>query len=213
VPQIGISVGKFKKSLLLNDSKVAVPDCINTACPPQISEHRDLPKVTSFLQLINDLKSVFIFLFLFLIGWSPFYVQRTLKFGDFVSLSGRFSLKLAASSALPLARIINNNLLFKKLILFVIIKISKIVGFLSHFNNTTAYKIEVIGDIILLYDYFICLEVFNGCQVRKLKNEALIVFVNELGLNDPVLNLMVLHSIGDAFVQGVVYLVVVDILA
>lgn len=37
--------------------------------------------------------------------------------------------------------------------------------------------------------------------------------MNELRLDDPVLNLKVLHSVGNAFVQVLIYLVVMDILA
>lgn len=89
----------------------------------------------------------------------------------------------------------------------------EVTGLLSHFNYTLTDEIEVVRKIILFDHYLILLEVLHGRQRSKLKNETLIILMNELRLDDPVLNLKVLHSVGNAFVEIFIYLVVMDILA
>lgn len=84
---------------------------------------------------------------------------------------------------------------------------------MRHFDYALTDEIEVIRNIILFDHYLILLEVLHGRQRSKLKNETLIILMNELRLDDPVLNLKVLHSVGNAFVQVLIYLVVMDILA
>ena len=84
---------------------------------------------------------------------------------------------------------------------------------MGHLNYTLTDEIEVVRKIILFDHYLILLEVLHGRQRSELKNEALIILMNELRLDDPVLNLKVLHSVGYAFVQVVIYLVVMDVLA
>ena len=65
-----------------------------------------------------------------------------------------------------------------------------------------------------MFDHdLVLLEVLHGRQRSELKNETLIILVNELRLDDPILNLKVLDSVGDAFVEIFIYLVVMDVLA